>query len=79
LLPAGLRFKLFNLLHLLLICIILIWLSAALRPQFGAGINTALICAFIFWLIELLIDIESGKYEYLPLEVWIDQDHYLNR
>ena len=52
-LPGGLCFHFLNLLNLLMVCILLIWLYAALRPRFDAGPKTALICAFFFWLTEL--------------------------
>jgi hypothetical protein len=31
--------------------ILLVWLYAAIRPRFGAGIKTALIAAFVLWLV----------------------------
>lgn len=65
-LQRGLRFQMHNLLHLLLICIMLIWLYAALRPRFGAGPKTALICAFIFWLIELLLILNLVNMNIIP-------------
>jgi len=49
------RNQVLSLLHLLIVCILLIWLYAGLRPRFGAGPKTALICAFIFWFTELLL------------------------
>jgi hypothetical protein len=54
-LQGGLRLQFLNLLNLLMVCMLLIWLYAALRPRFAAGPKTALICAFIFWFTELLL------------------------
>ncbi len=53
--PAGARFQWVNVLILVGICLIMMWLYAALRSRFGAGVRTALITALFFWLFVLLI------------------------
>ena len=54
-LPADARFQWVNVLILVGICLLMMWLYAALRARFGAGPRTALITALFMWLFVLLL------------------------
>ena len=53
--PEGAQFQWINVLVLVGICLLMMWLYAALRARYGAGPRTALITALFLWLFVLLI------------------------
>ena len=67
--PEGARFQWVNVLILVGICLLMMWLYAALRSRFGAGPRTALITALFFWLFVLLLWANFVNLGVFPLEI----------
>ena len=67
--PEGARFGWVNVLILVGVCLLMMWLYAALRARFGAGPRTALVTALFFWLFVLLIWINFVNLGVFPREI----------
>jgi len=59
-------FLLFNILIDLLEGISILWLYAAIRPQYGPGPKTAMIAAFAWWFIVTLGDATWCSFGFFP-------------
>ena len=68
-LPAGARFQWINVLVLVGVCLLLMWLYAALRARYGAGPRTALIAAGFMWLFVLLLWVNFVNLGVFPLAI----------
>ena len=42
------------------------WLYAAIRPRYGAGLKTAALAGFSWWVISSLIDATWGSFGFVP-------------
>lgn len=65
---SGARYQIINLLYLLFSCTTAIWLYAALRPKFGAGIKTAFIASLFIIFIIFLFMVNNVNMEIYPLK-----------
>ena len=68
-LPEGAGFAWINVLILVGICLLMMWLYAALRSRYGAGPRTALITALFLWLFALLIWANFVNLGVFPLKI----------
>ncbi len=68
-LPQGARFQWINILVLFAICLLMMWLYAALCGRFGAGPRTAIITALFFWLFVLVLWANFVNLGVFPLEI----------
>jgi len=51
---SGVLFHILNLGILFAICILIMWVYAAIRPRFGSHGKTAIVASLIFWLFAFL-------------------------
>jgi hypothetical protein len=45
-----------------------IWLYAAIRPRYGAGLRTAAVAGFSWWVVSSLADATWGSFRLVPLK-----------
>ncbi len=67
--PEGAQFQWVNVLILVGVCLLLMWLYAALRPRFGAGAKSALVAAAFLWLFVLLLWVNFVNLGVFPWEI----------
>ncbi len=53
-LPSGTLYHILNLLYLYLICTLIMWIYAAIRPRFKGRLQAALGTSLVFWLFVFL-------------------------
>ncbi len=53
-LPSGTLYHIVNLLYLYLVCVLMMWVFAAIRPRFNNRLNAALGTSLVFWLFLVL-------------------------
>ena len=51
---SGVLFHILNIGILFAICILIMWVYAALRPRFSSRVKTAIVASLIFWLFGFL-------------------------
>lgn len=44
------------------------WLYAAIRPRYGAGLKTAVVAGMSWWAISSLIDATWGSFGFVPVQ-----------
>ncbi len=66
-LPAGTLYHILNLLYLYLICTLIMWIYAAIKPRFRKRVHAALATSAVFWLFVILFFVNysnMGLYPY---------------
>jgi hypothetical protein len=63
---GGARFHIVNIGYFIVMCMLIIWVYAAIRPKFGPGPKTALITSAVFLLYFLLLGINLVNLGILP-------------
>ncbi|MDH4271122.1 MAG: hypothetical protein OEW18_04000 [Candidatus Aminicenantes bacterium] len=63
-LPSGTLYQILNLLYLYLVCTLIMWIYAAIRPRFRKRLHAALVTSMVFWLFVVLF---IGNYSNMGL------------
>lgn len=63
-LPSGTLYHILNLLYLYLVCTLIMWIYAAIRPRFKKRLHAALGTSLVFWLFVFLF---FGNYSNMGL------------
>ena len=66
-LPSGTLYHMLNLLFLYLVCTLIMWIYAAIRPRFKKRVPAALATSAVFWLFVILFFVNysnMGLYPY---------------
>ena len=67
--PGGVVYHVTSVVYLLVVCMLFVWVYAALRPRFGAGPRTALITTAIVMLAGLLVGVNMVNLGILPVNI----------
>lgn len=66
--PFGLRFYVVTFIYLFLLCCLIMWVYAAIRPRFSSFLTTALVAGLVFWLFLALLAVNFINSGYFPLK-----------
>ncbi len=66
---GGIRYHTVNLSYFFVLCILIVWVYAAIRPRFGSGPKTALITSGIFLIVIFLFYVNFVNLGIFPLKM----------
>ncbi len=66
--PSGTRFYILTIVYLYLVCALIMWVYAAIRPRFKSHGGAALAASLIFWLFAFLFVVNYSNVGLYPLK-----------
>jgi len=66
--PSGTLFYILNILIFFAICILIMWVYAAIRPRFTSNAKAAIVTSLVFWLLVFLFLANFVNIGIFPLE-----------
>jgi hypothetical protein len=67
--PSGTIYSIMNIVFLYLLCVLTMWVYAAIRPRFRNHFQAALVASMIFWLFEFLLWVNISNLGLFPLKL----------
>jgi hypothetical protein len=66
--PSGTFFYVLTIVYLYLVCSLIMWVYAAIRPRFKDHLHAALATSFVFWLFAFLFVVNYSNVGLYPLK-----------
>lgn len=67
--PSGTLYYVVTIVYLYLVCSVIMWVYAAIRPRFKDHVRAALAASFIFWLFAFLFVVNYSNVGFHPLKL----------
>jgi len=67
--PSGTIYHIMNIVFLYIICVLIMWVYAAIRPRFRNHLHAALGTSMIFWLFYFLLSVNFINIGMFPLKL----------
>ncbi len=68
-LPTGILYNAVTIVYLYLVCVLMMWVYAAVRPRFKTHITCALATSLVFWLFAFLFVVNYSNLGLYPLQL----------
>jgi hypothetical protein len=68
-LPSGFLYYAVTIIYLYSVCVLMMWIYAAIRPRFKTHINAALATSLVFWLFAFLFIVNYSNLGLHPLKL----------
>jgi hypothetical protein len=68
-LPTGFLFYAVTIVYLYLVCVLMMWIFAAIRPRFKTHLSAALATSLVFWLFAFLFVVNYSNIGLYPLKL----------
>lgn len=68
--PSGILFHILNIGIFFMICILIMWVYAAIRPRFSSNAKAAIVTSLIFWLFAFLFTANHINLGIFPLDLY---------
>ena len=66
--PSGTLYYVLAIIYLYLVCALIMWVYAAIRPRFKSHMGAALAASFVFWLFAFLFVVNYSNVGLFPLK-----------
>ncbi len=66
--PSGTLYYVLTIVYLYLVCALIMWVYAAIRPRFRDHMGAALAASFVFWLFAFLFVVNYSNVGLYPLK-----------
>ena len=67
--PTGTIYHILNIVFLYMVCVLIMWVYAAIRPRFRNHLQAAVVTGMIFWLFYLLFFFNFSNIGVFPLKL----------
>jgi hypothetical protein len=67
--PTGILYYTVTIVYLYLVCSLIMWVYAAIRPRFKSHVRAALATSFVFWLFVFLFVVNYSRVGLYPLKL----------